>query len=228
MFAPPAQNAAGLLPSAAHTKPRRGPGRIGLPPALQSNGCSPSTSSAPRGSDCPSSTLTRSRLADSIRRAGNSRITAISSANRVRRPAFRCTNRPFEKLRVLGHAPKVPAPSQQQRLLHRSLQPVMALLRIAVLVRAGRIGVPRLHPVILHQPFVALVELLQIAHVIHRARQAVGAVFGRYRSQLPDCVLPSFAEALQGSPNSRSCPSPSSSTSARSGTPGARTSAPRA
>jgi hypothetical protein len=43
------------------------------------------------------------------------------------------------------------------------------LFGIAVLVRAGRIGVPRLYPVILHHPFLAAVELLQVAHVVHRA-----------------------------------------------------------
>src|ERR1035438_7136188 len=41
----------------------------------------------------PESTFTRSRFADSIRRAGNSPITAISSTSRARRPAFRCANR---------------------------------------------------------------------------------------------------------------------------------------
>src|SRR5436853_1480793 len=73
----------------------------------------------------------------------------------------------------------------------------MALLGIAVLVRTRWIGVLRLDPVILHHPCIAPVELLQVAHVVYRARQAVGAVLGRYCSQLPDRVLPSFAEALQ-------------------------------
>src|ERR1035438_2463426 len=55
----------------------------------------------------------------------------------------------LQKLRVLGHASKVAAPTQRQRLLHRPLEPVVALFRIPVLVWARRVGVPRLHPVIL-------------------------------------------------------------------------------
>jgi hypothetical protein len=47
----------GLLPSSARTKPRHGPGTTALPPAPQSNGCSPNTSSALRGSDCLSPPL---------------------------------------------------------------------------------------------------------------------------------------------------------------------------
>ena len=89
----------------------------------------------------------------------------------------------------------MPEPLGDRSRPHNSRK--MALLAIPVLVRARRIGVLRLHPVIPHHPFIAPVELLQITHVVHRARQAVGAVFGRHRAQLPDRVLPSLAEALQ-------------------------------
>ena len=103
----------------------------------------------------------------------------------------------LEKLRIFGEVPKVTAPAQQQRLLHRALKPVVTLLGIAILIRAGRIGVLRLHAVVPHHPFIAAVELLQVAHVIDRARQAVGAVFDRYCAQFPHRVLPAFTEALQ-------------------------------
>src|SRR3978361_596058 len=98
----------------------------------------------------------------------------------------------------------------------------MALLAVPILVWACRVGLPRFHSVVPHHAFIAPVELLPVAHVVHRAGQAVGAMLDSDRSQLPDRILPSFAEGSPDSRNSRSFPSPNLSTSARSGTPGAR------
>src|SRR5216684_4280831 len=90
----------------------------------------------------PESTFTCSRLADSIRRAGSSRITAISSANRTRRPALRCANRSLrncaysawlphrvlpsfaEALQALRIAdcPRLPVRVRQHEVIHQMLE----------------------------------------------------------------------------------------------------------
>src|SRR5438552_16555118 len=118
----------------------------------------------------PESTFTCSRFADSIRPAGSSRMTAISSASRARRPAFRCANRALRNRAYSAWLPNSRLPRSSSALLHHPLEPVMALLGISVLIRARRISVLRLDPVIVHHSFIAPVELLQVAHVVHRAR----------------------------------------------------------
>src|SRR5664280_3925501 len=58
----------------------------------------------------PESTFTCSRLADSMRRSGNSLITAISSPSRCLRPAFNRSNIAARKRRYSSTLPKSTLP----------------------------------------------------------------------------------------------------------------------
>src|SRR6266849_4765725 len=145
----------------------------------------------------PESTFTRSRLADSIRRAGNSRITAISSDNRARRPAFRCAKRSLRNCAYSARLPKSRLPRSSSVCSTARLNRWWLCSASPFSFGLAGLVCLRLDSVIPHHPFIAPVELLQIAHVVHRARQAVGTVLGSHCSQFPDRVLPSFAEALQ-------------------------------
>jgi hypothetical protein len=93
---------------------------------------------------------------------------------------------------------KVPAPAQQQCLPQRSLELVVALLRIAVLVGLASIdGLPT-QSVMAQQRLIALLEHFRLRLPrLHRRRQPVGAMHCRHAAQLPQRILQPLAQALQ-------------------------------
>jgi hypothetical protein len=83
--------------------------------------------------------------------------------------------RPHERL-VLGPVGEVAAASYQQRLRQRLLEAAVALLAIAILVAAGRVGRLADQPVVAQQRPVVRREGLGLAVGMHRHRQPVRAV----------------------------------------------------
>jgi hypothetical protein len=78
---------------------------------------------------------------------------------------------------------------------HRLFEVSMSGLGIAVFMAARRVGGFGCHPVMRHQRLVVGRELLRVAIVMHRQRHPVGPMPLRYRSQVPDRVLPAGAQA---------------------------------
>jgi len=86
--------------------------------------------------------------------------------------------------------------TQQQRLLHRLLESVVALLGVAVLVTLAGIDRLRRHAVMRHQGRVAASELLGAGR-LHRQAHTVAAVHQRHAARRPHRVLKPHAETLK-------------------------------
>lgn len=99
--------------------------------------------------------------------------------------------------RVRRAAGEVAAAPQQQRLAQRTLEPVVALLRVTVLVRLA--GLDRLapQPVMPQQRLIARGELFRVRHLLHGSTEPVGAVFGRHAPQFLQGILQPFPQALE-------------------------------
>jgi hypothetical protein len=102
----------------------------------------------------------------------------------------------LQKCRVRFLAGEIVAAAQQQGLLHRPLEAMVALLGVAVLVPLAGIDRLRLHLVMSHQGGVAAGELLG-AGGLHGQAHAVAAMHFRHTAQGPDRVLEAGAEALE-------------------------------
>jgi hypothetical protein len=96
---------------------------------------------------------------------------------------------------VVRPAGEVAAAPQQQGLRQRLLEPAVALLAIAVLVAAGRIGRLGHQPVVAQQGPVVRREGLGLAVGMHRHGHAVRAVPCGHAAQVPQGVLQARAEA---------------------------------
>jgi hypothetical protein len=96
---------------------------------------------------------------------------------------------------VLGPAGEVATATEQERLVHRLLEPAMALLTITVLMPAGRIGGLGNHAVVGQQGPVGRRKLLCLTIGIHSQGHAVGAVSLRYAAQGPQSVLQALTQA---------------------------------
>jgi hypothetical protein len=99
------------------------------------------------------------------------------------------------ELLVLRPAGKVPAATQQQRLLQGLLETAMTLLAITVLVTARRIGRLGRHLIMPQQRLVVSRVLLGIPFLVHGQRHAIGAVPLGYTAQFPEGILRPFAQA---------------------------------
>jgi hypothetical protein len=93
-------------------------------------------------------------------------------------------------------AGEIVAAAQQQGLLHRPLEPVVALLGVPILVTPAGVDRLRLHLVVGHQGAIARRELLG-AGGLHGQAHAVAPVHGRHAAQGPDRVLEAGAEAFE-------------------------------
>jgi hypothetical protein len=93
------------------------------------------------------------------------------------------------QLPVLLPAGKVATATQQQFLLQRLFEAAVALLAIAILVAAGRVGCLGGHTVVTHQSLVARRVLLRGTVLVHRQGHAVGAMPLRHAAQFPQSVL---------------------------------------
>jgi hypothetical protein len=102
-----------------------------------------------------------------------------------------------QKVLVLHPARKIPAATQQQRLLDRFLETPMPLLHVAVLVGVTRLDLLADQPVVIQQSLVALRELLLIRGVVHRQAHPIGAMPLGHHAQLPQRVLQSFTQTLE-------------------------------
>ena len=98
---------------------------------------------------------------------------------------------------VIAAAGEIAAPSQHQRLVDGLLEPVMALLDVAVLVGLPRLDRLRLEAIVLHQGLVFPSEHLGLRIVVDRRGQAIGAMPPGDPSQFPQGVLQPFVEALE-------------------------------
>ena len=74
----------------------------------------------------------------------------------------------------LGVDPRVTAPTQHQRLIHRLVEAVVALLDVPVLVRTGRLSFAPLQTVVVHQGLVAPCEVVGMIQLLDRRCQTVG------------------------------------------------------
>jgi hypothetical protein len=102
-----------------------------------------------------------------------------------------------QKTVVLFPAGKISAAAQQQRLLHRLLEPPMSLLDVAVLVAMPRLDLLPDESVVRQQPLITLRELLLLRQVVHGRAQAIRPVPLRHAAQFPQRVLQPFAQALE-------------------------------
>jgi hypothetical protein len=100
----------------------------------------------------------------------------------------------IEECLVLLTAGKIPAATQQQRLLHGRLETVMGLFAIAVLMPAVGVGRLGLDAIVLHERLVVAGEHLGVAVRMHGQGHAVGAVPPRHASQRPQRILQAFAQ----------------------------------
>jgi hypothetical protein len=112
-------------------------------------------------------------------------------------PAARVPPRPQDahELQVRLTAGEVAAPTQQQSLLQRLLETPVALLAIAVLVTAVRIGGLGRQAVVPQQRLVPGRVTLGVAVVMHRQRHPVGAMPLGHAAQFPQGVLQALAQA---------------------------------
>jgi hypothetical protein len=103
----------------------------------------------------------------------------------------------FQKLLVRRSAGKIPAATQQQRLIHGILEVAMRRLGIAVLVRLPRTNLLARQSVIAKQLHVTRRQLLLLRQVVDRAAHAVAAVPRRHAAQFPQRLLQAAAQTLE-------------------------------
>ena len=104
---------------------------------------------------------------------------------------------PHER-RVAVPTGEVPAAPHHQRLVHRPLELVVALLRVAVLVALAGLDGLALQTVVTQQRLITLLERLwPFDSRLHRRRQPIRAVQLRHAAQFPQCILHPLAQALQ-------------------------------
>lgn len=93
-------------------------------------------------------------------------------------------------------AREVMTATQQQRLLHRTFEAMMALLAITVLVTRVRIDRLRLDLVVRHQRLITARELLR-PRSLNRQRHAIGAMELRHAAECPHRILKPRTETLE-------------------------------
>jgi len=107
--------------------------------------------------------------------------------------AVELLEQPAQERLVDGSALEVPAAAQQQRLLQGPLEPVMALLAVAVLVALARLDRLALQAVVPQQTLVTLGERRPLRPGRHCGRQPIRPVQLRHPAQFSQRVLQPFA-----------------------------------
>jgi hypothetical protein len=102
-----------------------------------------------------------------------------------------------QKRFVRRSAGKIPAATQEQRLLERTLEAMMALLDVAILVAVAGVDGLALQAIMLQQRLVTPRERLARGARRNGRRQPIGAMALRHAAQLPQGVLQAGAQALQ-------------------------------
>jgi hypothetical protein len=98
---------------------------------------------------------------------------------------------------IVVAAGEVPAATQHQRLIQRTLELAVRLLDVTVLVGLARLDRLALQPVVIQQPLVMSLEHLRLGPRRYGRGQPVGAVDLGRTAQLPQPILQPLAEALQ-------------------------------
>ena len=145
----------------------------------------------------PESTRALIRRAISSRRAGRAEQHGQFLGESLLAVGIATGHDLAEERLILAAADEVAAPPQHQRLVDGLLEPVMALLDVAVLVRLARLDRLGFEAVVRHQGLVSPSEHLGLWIGVDRRGQAIGAVPSRNSSQFPQGVLQPFAEALE-------------------------------
>lgn len=97
---------------------------------------------------------------------------------------------------IVGATGEIPMPPQQQRLIERPLELMMALFHIAIFVRLRRINRLPLQSVILQQFLIPLLKRRPVTARRHRRGQRIGAMDLGDAAQLSQGVLQPVAQAL--------------------------------
>ena len=103
---------------------------------------------------------------------------------------------PTQEGLVLRPAGEVPAAPQQQRLVQRPFEPVMALLAVAVLIGFARLDGLALQTVVPQQTLITLRERRPFRPRRHRRCQTIRAMYLRHAAQFLQRVLQAFAQTL--------------------------------
>jgi hypothetical protein len=103
----------------------------------------------------------------------------------------------LEEHMVLATTGEIPAPSQHQGLVDGLLEPVVALLDVAILVGFPRLDRLGLDSVMGEQRLIALGECLGIRIGVNGGAHAVGAMPCGNASQFPEGILQPFAQTLE-------------------------------
>jgi hypothetical protein len=103
----------------------------------------------------------------------------------------------LEEHLVVAATGEIPAPAQHQGLVDGLLEPVMALLDVAVLVGFASLNRLGLDSIMGEQGLISVSEGLWIGSGVDRGGHAVGAVPCGNASQFPEGVLQAFAQALK-------------------------------
>ena len=101
------------------------------------------------------------------------------------------------ELRVVRPLREVAAAAQQQRLRQCPLELPVTLLRVAVLMRLGRVDGLAAHAVVPEQLRITLLERGPVLARRHGGRQRIGAMHLRHAAQFGQGVLQAFTEALE-------------------------------
>ena len=92
---------------------------------------------------------------------------------------------------------KVTAAAQHQALPNRPMEAMVALLDVAIFVRAARVGFASLETIVVQQTTVAARKVLGMVELLHGRREAVGLMRHRYPTQLPQCILQTGGQRLE-------------------------------
>jgi hypothetical protein len=103
-----------------------------------------------------------------------------------------------EEPQVLLPVGEVAAATQPQGLVHRRLEMPVRRFRVAVLVRLADVDPLPFQGVVVQEILVSLAKLPLVGEVVHRRRETVAAVPSRNSPQLPQGVLQTLAQRLEG------------------------------
>src|SRR5208282_6928364 len=93
---------------------------------------------------------------------------------------------------------EVAAAAQQQRLVHSGLEVPMRGLAVAVFMRLANIDPLAAQPVMVQQPPIARLKLVFGRQIVDRRAQAVTAMPPGHSSEVPESVLQTIRQGLEG------------------------------
>ena len=103
-----------------------------------------------------------------------------------------------QERQVILAAGEVPTATQQQGLIHRSLEVTVRRLRVAVLVRLTHIDPLARHTVMVQQGLIPSPKLALLGEVVDRRAETVTPMPSGHSSQFPEGVLQAVRQRLEG------------------------------